>query len=89
MELHHKKHHQAYVTNLNAALEQYAAAEHKGDLKAMISLQGAIKFNGGGHINHAMFWQMLTPPKASPARGRAAGAARRRRRRSCCGVAPE
>ena len=48
MELHHKKHHQAYVTNLNKALEQYAEAEQKGDLAAMINLQPAIKFNGGG-----------------------------------------
>ena len=48
MELHHKKHHQAYVTNLNNALEQAAEADKKGDLKALIALQPAIKFNGGG-----------------------------------------
>ena len=50
MELHHKKHHQTYITNLNKALEQAAEAEHKGDLSAMIALQSAIKFNGGGMI---------------------------------------
>jgi len=48
MELHHKKHHQAYITNLNKAMEQAAEAEKRGDLKALISLQPAIKFNGGG-----------------------------------------
>lgn len=48
MELHHKKHHQAYITNLNAALEKAAEADQKGDLATVISLQSAIKFNGGG-----------------------------------------
>lgn len=50
MELHHKKHHQAYVTNLNVALEKYADAEAKGDVAAMINLQPALKFNGGGAV---------------------------------------
>lgn len=48
MELHHTKHHAAYVTNLNKALEQQAEAEAKGDVAKVISLQSAIKFNGGG-----------------------------------------
>lgn len=61
MDLHYNKHHQAYVTNLNKALEQYAAAEERGDLSTMISLQGAIKFNGGGHVNHSIFWTNLAP----------------------------
>ncbi|KAL4447307.1 hypothetical protein ABPG77_007340 [Micractinium sp. CCAP 211/92] len=63
MELHHKKHHQAYVNNVNKALEQYQEAEHKDDVAKMIALQSAIKFNGGGHINHSLFWKMLCPPK--------------------------
>ncbi len=46
MELHHKKHHQAYVTNLNTALEKYHAAESKNDVAEMIALQPAIRFNG-------------------------------------------
>jgi Fe-Mn family superoxide dismutase len=63
MQLHHKKHHQAYVNGLNTALEKADDAANKNDLKTIISLQPAIKFNGGGHINHSMFWQMLLPPK--------------------------
>ncbi len=63
MELHYKKHHQAYVTNLNKALEQYAEAESKENLAKQIELQQAIKFNGGGHINHSIFWQNLAPIK--------------------------
>lgn len=62
MQLHHSKHHQTYVNNLNAALEKYAEAEAKSDLATMIGLQGSIKFNGGGHINHSIFWQNLAPP---------------------------
>lgn len=50
MELHHSKHHAAYVTNLNKALEAYADAEAKHDLQKMIALQSAINFNGGGAL---------------------------------------
>eukprot|EP01114_Cavostelium_apophysatum_P014985 TRINITY_DN3_c0_g1_i1.p1 TRINITY_DN3_c0_g1~~TRINITY_DN3_c0_g1_i1.p1 ORF type:complete len:260 (+),score=74.39 TRINITY_DN3_c0_g1_i1:34-780(+) len=63
MQIHHKKHHQAYVTNLNAALEKYHAAESKNDLAEMIAQQAAIKFNGGGHVNHSIFWTNLAPQK--------------------------
>lgn len=61
MQLHYSKHHNAYVTNLNAALEKYRDAEVKGDIAAMIALQQAIKFNGGGHVNHSIFWTNLAP----------------------------
>ncbi len=61
MEIHYIKHHKAYVTNLNAALEKYHEAESKGDLSAMVALQSAIKFNAGGHINHSIFWTILAP----------------------------
>lgn len=61
MSLHYNKHHAAYVTNLNKALEQYAEAEKKNDISAMIALQSAIKFNGGGHVNHSIFWTNLAP----------------------------
>jgi Fe-Mn family superoxide dismutase len=58
MELHHKKHHQTYVNALNAAEQSYAKA---GSPKERIALQQAIKFNGGGHINHSLFWKNLAP----------------------------
>lgn len=61
MDLHYNKHHNGYVTNLNAALEKYENAENSGDLAAMIALQSAINFNGGGHINHSIFWTNLAP----------------------------
>lgn len=61
MQLHYTKHHQAYVNNLNAAIEKYGEAEKAGDVASMIALQSAIKFNGGGHVNHSIFWTNLTP----------------------------
>ncbi len=61
MELHYTKHHQAYVNNLNAALEKYQEAESKKEIAQMIALQSAIKFNGGGHVNHSIFWTNLAP----------------------------
>lgn len=64
MNLHYNKHHQAYVNNLNIALEKYADAEKKQDIAAMIALEGAIKFNGGGHVNHSIFWTNLAPTKS-------------------------
>ena len=63
MTLHYTKHHLAYVTNLNKALEQYAEAEAKNDVAAMVALGSAIKFNGGGHVNHSIFWTNLAPQK--------------------------
>ncbi len=62
MRIHHTKHHQAYVTNLNAALEKYANAQAKNSVSEMITLQQAIRFNGGGHINHSIFWENLAAP---------------------------
>ncbi len=61
MELHYKKHHQAYVNNFNTALDQLADAEEKKDISKMIALQPALRFNGGGHINHSIFWTNLAP----------------------------
>ena len=61
MELHHSKHHQAYVTNLNSALKSLSAAIKDNDIPTQIQLQAAIRFNGGGHINHSLFWRNLAP----------------------------
>jgi len=58
MTLHHTKHHQTYVAALNAAEKAYAEAASP---KERIALQAAIKFNGGGHINHSLFWKNLAP----------------------------
>lgn len=66
MELHHCKHHQTYVNNLNAAEEQLAEAQSKNDVTKIISLAPALRFNGGGHINHSIFWQNLSPEKTQP-----------------------
>ena len=60
MELHYTKHHKGYVTKLNEALEKYEEAQNKNDVAQMIAMQSAIKFNGGGHVNHALFWTSLT-----------------------------
>lgn len=61
MQIHHQKHHQAYITNYNKALEQLDSAISNGDASATVKLQSAIKFNGGGHINHSIFWKNLAP----------------------------
>jgi Fe-Mn family superoxide dismutase len=61
MQIHHSKHHATYVANLNVAEEKLKEATGKGDVSAIVSLGGALKFNGGGHINHSIFWQNLSP----------------------------
>ena len=69
MEIHHGKHHNAYVTNLNKALEsapELASASIEDLLanncaKAPESIRTAVRNNGGGHINHTMFWQIMGP----------------------------
>lgn len=66
MQLHHSKHHAAYVNNLNVAEEKYQKAVSGGDVSAAIALGPALKFNGGGHINHTIFWQNLSPSGGQP-----------------------
>jgi Fe-Mn family superoxide dismutase len=68
MQIHHGKHHAAYVANLNAALEQYPDFQKHGvdDLIRNIAnvpeaIRTAVRNNGGGHANHAMFWQIMAP----------------------------
>jgi len=66
MNIHHTKHHQTYITNLNATEEKMKAAITKGDFSTAISLAPALKFNGGGHLNHSIFWQNLSPDCSKP-----------------------
>lgn len=68
MQIHHGKHHQTYVNNLNAALEGHADLQAKSveDLIADLNsipenIRTAVRNNGGGHANHALFWQLLSP----------------------------
>lgn len=68
MEIHHDKHHGAYVNNLNAALEKAPALQQKSlddllrALKAVPdSIQTAVRNNGGGHWNHSLFWTIMSP----------------------------
>ena len=61
MELHHSKHHQAYVTGANTALEQLAEARATGNLGNVNKLEKDLAFNLGGHANHSIFWTNLAP----------------------------
>jgi len=63
MEIHHGKHHQAYVTNLNKALEGKPEADQSIDdiIKNISKFPPAVRNNGGGHFNHSMFWTLLSP----------------------------
>ncbi len=69
MEIHHGKHHNAYVTNLNAALAKEAGFNGGSDVDALIadlskvpeSIRTAVRNNAGGHANHTFFWNLLSP----------------------------
>ncbi len=61
MQLHHQKHHQGYINNLNEALKNLDVAIATQDLTKLIAISPALRFNGGGHINHSLFWEMLAP----------------------------
>ena len=68
MHLHHEKHHNTYVSNLNAALEKHPEAD-KGSIEELLAnldqvpedIRRAVRNNGGGHANHSMFWQIMGP----------------------------
>lgn len=61
MDLHYNKHHQTYITNLNNALAAQAEASANSNLLKLLELQPIVRFNAGGHINHTLFWEILTP----------------------------
>ncbi len=68
MEIHHSKHHQTYITNLNAALEKYPELFEKSVEDLLINLEDipesirvAVRNGGGGHANHSLFWKIISP----------------------------
>src|SRR5262245_15861189 len=81
MEIHHGKHHQAYVNNLNAALDKHPELHQKSlnELLAGINtvpedIRTAVRNNGGGHANHSMFWQIMAPKAGGEPSGKLADA---------------
>ena len=81
MEIHHSKHHNAYVSNLNKALEKAARLQGApletllGDLASVPEeIRGAVRNNGGGHFNHSLFWQLMGKGKGGSPVGKLAGA---------------
>ena len=79
MEIHHTKHHQGYVTNLNTALEKAPDLQNKsleellGSIDAVPEgVRTAVRNNGGGHWNHSMFWQIMGPGTAGEPTGKLA-----------------
>jgi len=81
MEIHHSKHHNAYVTKVNAAIAGNAELEGMKICELMTNLdkvpadiRGAVRNNGGGHFNHSMFWDCIKPGGASAPSGDLAAA---------------
>src|SRR5258708_34641430 len=79
MEIHHDKHHGAYVTNLNKAIARKADLEKKsiedliGNLDAVPpDVRGVVRNNGGGHANHSMFWKIIGPKSGGAPTGKLA-----------------
>lgn len=73
MEIHHTKHHQAYIDKLNAALESHPELQQKTVEELLIGLDGlpteiqtAVRNHGGGHANHSLFWTLLSPETTQP-----------------------
>ncbi|MCS7200543.1 MAG: superoxide dismutase [Patescibacteria group bacterium] len=73
MEIHHTKHHQTYINNLNLALEKYPRFQNM-TIEELLSnldqlpddIKTTIRNNGGGHFNHQLFWQIMSPQSTSP-----------------------
>src|SRR5579864_6464486 len=81
MHLHHDKHHAAYVTKLNGAIEKHPELGSKSPEELLRNLsalpedvRGVIRNNGGGHVNHTMFWQLMGPKKGGNPTGAIADA---------------
>ena len=85
MQIHHGKHHAAYVNNLNTALEKHPDLQGKSaeelikDLSALPeAIRGPVRNNGGGHVNHTMFWQIMGPNGGGEPTGELADAIRQK-----------
>jgi len=81
MQIHHGKHHQAYINNLNTALEAHPDLQAKSvedlikDLNALPeAIRTAVRNNGGGHANHSLFWTLMAPNAGGAPTGKAADA---------------
>ena len=74
MQLHHDKHHQAYVTGANAALDALGEARDSGNLANVNKLEKDLAFNLGGHVNHSIFWNNLSPEGGERPEGELAAA---------------
>ncbi|HEY4761063.1 MAG TPA: superoxide dismutase [Thermoguttaceae bacterium] len=81
MEIHHDKHHQAYVNNLNTAIQKHPELEKKSleDLLKDLSsvpedIRAAVRNNGGGHFNHSLFWEIMSPKGGGEPSGKLADA---------------
>jgi superoxide dismutase, Fe-Mn family len=64
VEIHHTKHHQAYIDNYNRLIPQLHQAIANGETEKIVTLTKDIKFNGGSHINHSIYWKNLAPIKS-------------------------
>ena len=74
MELHHSKHHAAYVAGANTAIDQLAEAREKNDFTWINKLQKDLAFHLGGHVNHSIFWNNLSPDGGDKPTGELAAA---------------
>ncbi|HEY0840978.1 MAG TPA: superoxide dismutase [Vulgatibacter sp.] len=69
LELHHDKHHAAYVRGLNAAVAGLAEARTKGDFSQVKALERALAFNGSGHVLHSLYWNSMSPKGGGEPKG--------------------
>jgi superoxide dismutase, Fe-Mn family len=76
LELHHGKHHAAYVKGANTTLEQLAEVREKGDFAAINQLQKNLAFHLSGHVLHSLFWKNMTPAGGGPPDGELSAAIR-------------
>lgn len=74
MQLHHDKHHAAYVKGANEALDRLAEARHKNDFASIAGLEKALAFHVSGHVLHSLFWRNMTPKAGGRPTGALAGA---------------